>query len=201
MPIHLSDLDVVSEAAGVSSALIVPCNLCPAVTVAVNKKQPFMRLFKSLVKSAPFEQYIKDLQTRLGEKGVKTTVFRSNIYHQWFLCMWTDRRRMKLQKAAKDHEAVIVLGCDTANETVRDAVESTGARVIEGMQVEHPVAGEYLLQRLQDHSHLSEEEFRNGGLPCHRLRRFEWTRCEAVDGGSPVQIGFLMGAKERGYES
>jgi hypothetical protein len=135
MPIHLSDLDVVSEAAGVSSALIVPCNLCPAVTVAVNKKQPFMRLFKSLVKSAPFEQYIKDLRTRLGEKGVKTTVFRSNIYHQWFLCMWTDRRRMKLQKAAKDHEAVIVLGCDTANETVRDAVEATGARVIEGMQV------------------------------------------------------------------
>lgn len=135
MPIHLSDLDVVSEAAGVSSALIVPCNLCPAVTVAVNQKQPFMKLFKSLVKSAPFEQYIKDLQTRLGEKGVRTKVFRSTIYHQWFLCMWTGRRRNKLQKAAKGHDAVIVLGCDTANETVRDAVKSTGTRVIEGMQV------------------------------------------------------------------
>jgi hypothetical protein len=33
------------------------------------------------------------------------------------------------------YDAVIVLGCDTANETVRDAVEPTGARVIEGMQV------------------------------------------------------------------
>ena len=135
MPIHLRDLDVVSQAAGVSSALIVPCNLCPAVTVAVNQKQPFMKLFKSWLKSAPFEQYIRDLQSRLSDKGVKTTVFRSHLYHQWFLCMWTDRRRRKLQKLAKQHDAVIVLGCDTANETVRDAVKPTGAKVIEGMQV------------------------------------------------------------------
>ena len=135
MPIHLNDLDVISEAAGVSSALIVPCNLCPAVTVAVNQKQPFMKLFKSWLKSAPFEQYIRDLQSRLSEKGVTTKVFRSPVYHQWFLCMWTDRRRRKLQRQAKQHDAVIVLGCDTANETVRDAVKPTGAKVIEGMQV------------------------------------------------------------------
>lgn len=135
MPIHLHDLDVVSQAAGVNSALIVPCNLCPAVTVAVNQKQPFMRLFRSVLKSAPFEQYIKDLQSRLSDSGVTTKVFKSNIYHQWFLCMWTDRRRRKLQKQAEQYDAVIVLGCDTANETVRDAVEPTGARVIEGMQV------------------------------------------------------------------
>jgi hypothetical protein len=38
MPIHLDDLDVVSEVAGLSSALIVPCNMCPAVTVAVREK-------------------------------------------------------------------------------------------------------------------------------------------------------------------
>jgi hypothetical protein len=135
MPIHLRDLDVVSQTAGVSSALIVPCNLCPAVTVAVNQEKPFMKLFKSWLKSAPFEQYIQDLQTRLSEKGVTTKVFRNPIYHQWFLCMWTSRRRKKLQKQAKEHDAVIVLGCDTANEAVRDAVRSTGARVIEGMQV------------------------------------------------------------------
>jgi len=34
MPIHFDDLDVVSEVAGLSSALIVPCNMCPAATVA-----------------------------------------------------------------------------------------------------------------------------------------------------------------------
>ncbi len=82
MPIHLHDLEVVSQAAGVGSALIVPCNMCPAVTVAVNQKQPFMRLFRSWLTSAPFEKYIKDLQCRLREKGIKADVFKSNLYHQ-----------------------------------------------------------------------------------------------------------------------
>lgn len=135
MPIHLNDLDVVSQATGVNSALIVPCNMCPAVTVAVDRKQPFMKLFKSLLRSAPFEQHIQDLQSRLTEKGVTTTVFKSPIYHQWFVCMWTSGRRKKLRKAAVKYDAVISLGCDTANETVRDAVKPTGARVIEGMEV------------------------------------------------------------------
>ena len=135
MPIHLHDLDVVSQAAGVSSALIVPCNMCPAVTVAINHKQPFMKLFRSWLKTAPFEQYIEDLQSRLTEKGVTTKVFKSPIYHQWFVCMWTSGRRRKLRKAAEKYDAVISLGCDTANETVRDAVKPTGARVIEGMEV------------------------------------------------------------------
>ena len=135
MPIHLHDLDVVAHAEGVSSALIVPCNMCPAVTVAVNQKQPFMKLFRSWLTSAPFERYIKDLQSRLHEKGVTTRVFKSPLYHQWFLCMWTGGRRKKLERQARHYDAVIVLGCDTANETVRDAVKSTGARVIEGMHV------------------------------------------------------------------
>ena len=47
MPIHLEDQDVVSEAATVSSALIVPCYMCPAVTVAVREDKPFLRLFRN----------------------------------------------------------------------------------------------------------------------------------------------------------
>jgi hypothetical protein len=107
--------------------------MCPAVTVAVKEKQPFMRLFRSLVKSAPFEQYIRALQTQLKERGVNTEVFKSNLYHQWFVCMWTTGRRKKLQKRAKQHEAAIVLGCDTATETVRDSIKSTACKVVEGM--------------------------------------------------------------------
>jgi len=135
MPIHLNDLDVVSEAAGLSSALIVPCNMCPAITVAVREKKPFIQFFRSALKSAPFEQHIRALRSRLSEKGVNTRVFKSNLYHQWFLCMWTSGRRKKLQKHAKQYEAVIVLGCDSAAETVRDLVKSTDCKVIEGMEV------------------------------------------------------------------
>jgi hypothetical protein len=93
-----------------------------------------MQFFRSLLKSAPFEQHIRALQSRLREKGVNTKVFRSSLYHQWFLCMWTSGRRKKLHRHASQYDAVIVLGCDSATETVRAAVESTDCKVIEGME-------------------------------------------------------------------
>jgi len=135
MPIHFDDLNVVSEVEGLSSALIVPCNLCPAVTVAVREERPFMQLFRSFLKSAPFEEYLRALQSRLKGKGVRTKVFKSRIPHQWFMCMWTSGQRKKLQEQAKRYEAVSVLGCDSATETVRELVRSTECKVIEGMRV------------------------------------------------------------------
>ena len=135
MPIHFNDLDVVSEVEGLSSALIIPCYMCPAVTVAVREKKPFIQFFRNFLKSAPFEQYITTLQSRLREHGVKTKVFKSIPSHEWFMCMWTSGKRKKLQRYAEQYDAVIVLGCDSATETVRDAVQSTNCKVIEGMEV------------------------------------------------------------------
>ena len=135
MPIHFNDLDIIPELTGLSSVLIVPCNMCPAVTVAVREKKPFMQLFRSFLKSVPFEQYLKTLQSRLREIGVCTNVFKSIPYHQWFMCMWTSGKRKKLQKCAEQYDAIIVLGCESATETVRDAVKSNDCKVIEGMEV------------------------------------------------------------------
>ena len=134
MPIHFNDLDVVSEVEGISSALIVPCYMCPAVTVAVREKKPFIQLFRNFLKSDPFEQYLRAMQSRLRENGVTTKVFKSYIPHQWFMCMWTSGKRKKLQKCAKRYDAVIVLGCESATETVRDVVKSNDCKVIEGME-------------------------------------------------------------------
>jgi len=103
MPIYLNDLEVVSEVTGLSSALIVPCNMCPAVTLAVKEQKPFVQFFRSLLKSAPFEQHITVLQSRLREVVVNTTVFKSNLPNQFFLCMWTLGRRKKLRRCAKDY--------------------------------------------------------------------------------------------------
>jgi hypothetical protein len=135
MPIHLDDLDVVSEVAGLRSALIVPCNICPAVTVAARERRPFMQLHRSFLKSVPFEEYIGEMQSRLEEAGVKADVFRSDRIHQWFLCMWTSGQRTKLQKQAKDYDAVIVLGCESARATVRGLANTNECRIIEGMKV------------------------------------------------------------------
>ena len=135
MPIEFNDLDVVSEVAGLSSALIVPCNMCPAVVVALREEKPFLQFFRSFLTSAPFGQHIRALQSRLREAGVNTKVFKSTLPHHWFLCMWTSGRRKKLQKYAKKYEAVIVLGCDSATVTVLDSVKSTDCKVVEGMEV------------------------------------------------------------------
>jgi hypothetical protein len=135
MPIHLDDVDIGPDVAGLKSVLIVPCNMCPAVTVAVRENRPFIQFFQHLLKSAPFERHIKALQSQLREKGVSSTVFRSGLPHQWFLCMWPSGRRNKLREQAKQYDAAIVLGCDTATVTVRDSLESTGCKVIGGMQV------------------------------------------------------------------
>jgi len=135
MPIHFNDRDVVSELEGSQSALIVPCNLCPAVTVAVRENRPFMRVFRHFLRSAPFEEHIEAMQSRLNEKGVSSTVFRSRLPHQWFMCMWTSGQRKKLEQRARQHDAVVVLGCDSATATVRDAVRSHNCVVVEGMEV------------------------------------------------------------------
>ena len=135
MPIHFNDRDIVSEVAGLSSVLIVPCYMCPAITVAVREKKPFIQFFRYFLKSAPFEQYISELQSRLKENGVKSKVFKSILYHHWFMCMWTANKRKKLQKQAGQYDAVIVLGCRSATETVQDVLKSTDCKIIEGMEV------------------------------------------------------------------
>lgn len=134
MPLHFEDLDVVSEAKGSKSALIVPCNMCPAATVADRENKPFLRIFKDFLKSAPFEEYISTLQDRLMDQGVRSKVFKSNLPHQWFLCMWTAARQRKLQKHARRYDTVIVLGCESATRTVRDSIGSANSKLIEGME-------------------------------------------------------------------
>jgi hypothetical protein len=134
MPIHLNDLDVAQSTSGLKSVLIVPCVMCPSVTVAAREQKPFMRLFANPFVSAPFERHVELLRERLQKQGVTSEVFKSRWYLNWFLCMWSERRRKKLQRRARDFEAVLVLGCDSATETVSAAIQSSDCKLIEGME-------------------------------------------------------------------
>lgn len=135
MPIHFNDLDVATETEGLRSALIIPCYMCPAVTVAAREKKPFIQLLSHFLKSPPFEKYIKEIQCALRSRGVETKVFKSHFVHQWFLCMWTSGRRAKLKRHLPKYDSVITLGCDSATETVRDLVATSECKVIQGMEV------------------------------------------------------------------
>jgi len=89
----------------------------------------------NFLKSPPFEKYIKGLQSTLSERGIETKVFESRFIHHWFLCMWTSGRRRKLIRQLNNYDAAIVLGCDSATETVREFVDKNGCKIIQGMEV------------------------------------------------------------------
>ncbi len=135
MPFYLKDRDIISDTAAVHSALIVPCRFCPAASLAVRERKPYLELFHSFLRTASYESYIRALKSCLERRGIRTRVFDSKLPHQFVVCMWTSRRRDDLVKEAVGYDAVIVLGCDAAVETVRSRLQSTRCRVIPGMEV------------------------------------------------------------------
>ena len=136
MPVYLNPTDAVEQAAGCRSVLIVPCRFCPAASCAVQSKEPYLEPLRRMLKTASYERFIKELRGRLEKKDLETTVFKSRLLHQFVLCMWTSRRRKKLLKRAREHDAVVVLGCEAAGETVRRVLKSTDCKVIQGMESE-----------------------------------------------------------------
>lgn len=133
MPLHLKALDVSAELEGSRSVLIVSCPVCPPVSLAVQKGTPLIEFFKRGIKTGAFEDYIKEIRDPLEKHGVRTGVF--SMYTPLpTMCLWTEGQRRRLLKRAKDYEAVLVLGCDTARYTVEQTLENTGCRVIQAMR-------------------------------------------------------------------
>jgi hypothetical protein len=104
--------------------------------MAIKSNEPYIEFPRRLLKTASYERLIATLKESLEKRGIKTVVFKSNLLHQFVLCMWTSRRRKKLLERAKKYEAVLVLGCEAAVETVRSCVKSTTCHVIQGMKAE-----------------------------------------------------------------
>ncbi len=123
------------EVEGLKSSLIVACNMCAGASLAMKENKPFLQFFKRFLVSPPLEKRITQLQSQLSAKGIRTRWFKGGIVQQFFLCLWTARQRNKLRACAKDYDAVIVMGCDSAFKTARDSLEGTNCKVIEGTEV------------------------------------------------------------------
>ena len=76
------------------------------------------------------------MKRRLEDQGIRAAVFDSKLLHQFGACMWTAKRRSKLATHAAKFEAVLVLGCDAMVDAVRESVDATDCRVIQGMEIE-----------------------------------------------------------------
>ena len=135
MPFYLKEVDVVSEVATRQSCLIVLCRFCPAASLAVRKQQPYIELFHRFLKTESYEQLIGNMQSRLEKEGVKTGVFKGNLLN-YIICMWTSGQRKKLLEHAAQYEAVVVMGCEGAYQSVCDILKSTDCKVYLGMESE-----------------------------------------------------------------
>ncbi len=136
MPFYLTDRDFSSDVSNVRSALILPCRFCPAASLAVREKKPYIEVFRSFLKTPASESYVDNLRSRLADMGIRTDVFVSSLLHHFIVCMWTSGRRKALSKRASGYDAVIVLGCDAAVETVKSCTASHRCKVIQGMEVD-----------------------------------------------------------------
>ncbi len=136
MPFILDAIDDTTAYERFESVLIVPCRFCPAASAAIKNNKPYLEVFRRFLKTDAYETFISNLKSKLEQKGIKADVFRSRWLHQFVLCMWTSRRRKDLKKRAKNHDALIILGCEAAVQTVRDAVKPDSCEVLQGVTTE-----------------------------------------------------------------
>ena len=135
MPIYLKEVDVVAEVAKFKSVLIVLCRFCPAASLAVRNDKPYLEIFRRLLKTEPYEALVDNMQSRLKKEGLKTNVFKGNLLN-YLICLWTSGWRKKLIKRASQFEAVVVMGCESAYESIEEILKSTDCQVFQGMESE-----------------------------------------------------------------
>jgi hypothetical protein len=133
MPVYLEPEDVTAELEGFNSVLIVSCPVCPPMSLAMREKKPFLELFKHGLDTGAFQDYVKSIREPLEQRGIRTGV-HSRRAPAPTMCLWTQGQRRRLAKRAEDYEAVLVLGCDSAAYTARDALKDTDCQVLQGMR-------------------------------------------------------------------
>ena len=133
MPINLQPTDVSRDLESASSVLIVLCPVCPQFSLAMQQDSPWIEFFKYGLKTGALEDHIKEIRNPLEERGVRVGVFTMRLPLP-MMCLWTKGQRKRLLKQAKNYEAVVVLGCDSAAFTARQVLKNTNCHVIVGMR-------------------------------------------------------------------
>jgi len=134
MPVYLEPRDITADLENFNSVLIVSCPVCPPMCLSMQKNSPFKELFRTGLKTEAFEDYIKEIRDPLEQRGVRTGVY-SMYTPSPMMCLWTARQHGRLLKRARDYEAVLVLGCDSATYTAREVLKNTDCQVIQAMQM------------------------------------------------------------------
>ena len=134
MPLHLEPLDLYDKLQRYSSVLLVSCPVCPPVSLATDKDMPFIEFFKHGIKTPAYEEFLGEVRERLEQDGVRTGVFTSYMPCA-ATCLWTAGQRNRLLKRAGEFDAALVMGCESARHTVKEALKDTNCKVHLAMQL------------------------------------------------------------------
>ncbi len=134
MPVHMEPRDVSADLEKFHSVLIVSCPVCPPMCLAMQHKSPFIEFFKRGIKTGAFEDYVQSIRKPLEQRGVRTGAFTMHVPTP-MMCLWTKGQRSRLLKRARDYEAVVILGCDSAAYTAQETLKDTDCQVIQGMRM------------------------------------------------------------------
>ena len=133
MPLHLEPMDVSADLTKSSSVLFVACPICPPVSLAMQRSSPVIEFKNGGLTSSAFKAYVEKIRDPLEERGVRTGVFAMYAPIP-MMCLWTEGQRDRLRRRASDYETVVVLGCDSALHSVRQALEGAGCEVLQAMR-------------------------------------------------------------------
>ena len=134
MPIYLEPVDISHQLKEFASVLIVFCPICPVISLSMQKHSACLELSKRGFKSAAFQDHIHAIRESLEDLGIKSDVFTTYMPCPT-MCLWTRGQRERLRNRAGDYEAAVVLGCDTARYTARQALQDTNCQVIPAMRM------------------------------------------------------------------
>ena len=167
MPIRLKPKNRTADLEHFKSVLIVSCPMCPAASMAMLEKKPFIEFFKHGFKTQALEDHIASIRKELEQRGTRTDAFTMRLPHP-LMCLWTAGQRKRLLRRARDFEAVLVLGCYSAAHTARVTLKDIDCRVSQGMKevglanatikVRYPFIVELQTHDLDDRFFTHEEE-------------------------------------------
>ena len=139
MPIFLEPQNDFSTLHHFKSVLIVPCPICPAVSLAIQQNKPYMEILRHFLATGALREHVASLKGDLKRHGIRTGIFTSYLPMP-LMCLWSAGQRRRLRKRARGYEAVAVLGCDAATFNVASALEPLDCAVVQMMQVAGIVA-------------------------------------------------------------
>ena len=134
MPLHLESLDLSDNLKCYKSVLLVSCPVCPPASLACDNDSPLIEFFKHGIKTPAYEEHLKQLRKSMEASGIRTGVFTSYLPCPT-TCMWTTGQRNRLRKRARNYDAALVMGCESAQCTVKQTLKGTNCDAILGMQL------------------------------------------------------------------